>query len=319
MPNWKVCVTDCRHASYEIERELLAAAGCELKLCNCATEDDLIRECGDADALLLDMVPMTERVVNALTRCKVINRYGVGYDNVAMEACTARGIRVTYVPDYCMEDVSDHALALMLSCLRHIPLRDAQVRQGSWNIHRTSFRLRGKTLGIVGAGRIGRALARKCGCFGLEEMLAYDPYISAEELLELGIRKVPFDELLERSDFVSLHLHVNEETRHMLNAEALSRMKPTAILINVSRGQLIDDAALIDALRNRRLLAAGLDTHTKEPLPADSEYFRLDNVVLTDHTAFSTLEGERELKTKSARNVIDVLSGRRPAYPVNEV
>jgi D-3-phosphoglycerate dehydrogenase len=319
MSSCKVCVTDCRHAGYEIERELLAAAGHELKLCGCVTEDDLIRECGDADALLLDMAPMTERVVNALTRCRVINRYGVGYDNVAVDACTARGIRVTYVPDYCMEDVSDHALALMLSCLRHIPLRDALVRKGQWNIHQTSFRLRGKTLGIVGAGRIGRALARKCGGFGLEEVLACDPYVSAEELSGLGIRKTTLDELLERSDFVSLHLHVSQETKHIVNAEALSKMKPTAILINVSRGPLVDDGALIDALRNGRILAAGLDTHSKEPLPADSPYFHLDNVVLTDHTAFSTREGERELKTKSARNVIDVLSGKRPAYPVNEV
>ena len=157
MSNYIVCVSDKRHSSYEVERQMLDAAGMTLKLCACSTEDELIAQCGDADAILLDLAPMTAKAIAGLKRCKVISRYGVGFENVDLDAATAAGIQVTNVPDYCMEDVSDHALALMLSCLRHIPLRDREVREGKWNIQADSFRLKGKTLGVIGAGRIARA------------------------------------------------------------------------------------------------------------------------------------------------------------------
>ena len=213
-----------------------------------------------------------------------------------------------------MEDVSDHALALMLSCLRHIPLRDREVREGKWNIQADSFRLKGKTLGVIGAGRI-----RKVSGFGFAEVVAYDPYISAEQLAEIGVRKVEKEELFRISDIISLHLHANAETNGMICKETLALMKPTAILINVSRGPLVKDEDLLDALRGHRILAAGLDTHNHEPLGAQSPFCQLDNVVLTDHTAYSTAEGVTELKTKAAQNVVDVLEGRTPRYPVNHL
>ncbi|MEA4934839.1 MAG: C-terminal binding protein [Lawsonibacter sp.] len=317
MEKYTVCVSDERHASYEIEQKMIESIGAELKLCHCEDEDDLIEQCGNADAILLDLAPMTAKAIAGLKNCKVISRYGVGYENVDLDAATARGIQVTYVPDYCMEDVSDHALALMLSCLRHIPMRDRKIRAGEWNLQETSFRLVGKTLGIIGAGRIARALIRKTSGFGLREIVAYDPYLSTEELAQIGVRKVELDELLRISDIISLHLHVTDETRGIINAQALSKMKSSAILINVSRGPLIDDAALLDALKNNAILAAGLDTHNHEPLGADSPFCRLDNVILTDHTAYSTKEGIEELKTKAAQNIIDVLTGIPPKYPVN--
>lgn len=317
MATYTVCVSDERHASYEIERRMLASVGAELRLCRCETEDDLISQCAGADAVLLDLAPMTEKAVAGLKRCKVISRYGVGFENVDLDAATARGIQVTNVPDYCMEDVSDHALALMLSCLRHVPMRDRMVREGAWNLQGVSFRLKDKTLGVIGAGRIARALIRKVSGFGLREILAYDPYVGAEELRELGVRKAELDEVLSLSDIVSLHLHVNEETRGMINAQTLGKMKPTAILVNVSRGPLVNDADLLDALERGTILSAGLDTHNHEPLGADSPFCRLPNVVLTDHTAYSTIEGVEELKTKAAQNVIDVLAGKAPRYPVN--
>lgn len=317
MAKYTVCVSDERHASYEIERTMLKSIDAELKLCHCENEDDLIAQCGDADAILLDLAPMTAKAIAGLKKCKVISRYGVGYENVDLNATTARGIQVTYVPDYCMEDVSDHALALMLSCLRHIPMRDRKVREGAWNLQGTSFRLAGKTLGVIGAGRIARALIRKVSGFGLKEVVAYDPYLSAEDLAQIGVRKVELDELLRTSDIISLHLHVTDETRGIINAEALEKMKSTAILINVSRGPLVDDEALLSALKTHSILAAGLDTHNREPLGADSPFCRLDNVVLTDHTAYSTTEGVEELKTKAAQSIVDVLTGVVPKYPVN--
>ena len=319
MSKYLVCVSDQRHASYDVERTILSQIDAELRLCSCETAEDITKQCVDADAVLLDLAPMTAEAIAGLKRCKVINRYGVGYENVDLDAATSAGIQVTYVPDYCMEDVSDHALALMLSCLRHIPMRDRRVREGAWNLQGASFRLAGKTLGVIGAGRIARALIRKISGFGFREVVAYDPYISAEDLAKIGVRKVELDELLAVSDFVSLHLHANAETNGIINKDTLSKMKETTILINVSRGPLVNDDDLLDALRNHRILAAGLDTHNHEPLGKDSPFCALDNVVLTDHTAYSTAEGVEELKRKSAQNIVDVLTGNAPKYPINHL
>lgn len=210
----------------------------------------------------------------------MISRYGVGVDNVDLKAATECGIQVTNVPDYCMEDVSDHALALLFACLRNVVLRDREVRKGKWNIVAPSYRVQGKVLGLIGAGRIARALIRKVSGFGLKELVAYDPFLSAEDLASIGVRKVEFDELLRESDFISLHLNLTDTTRNIIDAEALSKMKERAILINVSRGGLIDPDALINALESHRIGAAGLDTHCVEPVPVDSRFDKLDNVVL---------------------------------------
>lgn len=242
MEKYIVCVSDERHASYGIERDILEKADARLKLCHCESAADIASQCADADAILLDLAPMTAEAIKGLKKCKVISRYGVGYENVDLDAATAAGIQVTNVPDYCMEDVSDHALALILSCLRHIPLRDHEVREGKWNIQANSFRLKGKTLGVIGAGRIARALIRKVSGLGLAEVVAYDPYVSAEQLAEIGVRKVELEELLGISDILSLHLHANAETNGMICKETLALMKPTAIFINVSRGPLASSA-----------------------------------------------------------------------------
>ena len=319
MAKYKVYVTDGRHEHYNIERDMLAAIDAELVVCQCVTDEDIARECADADGILLDMAPMTEKAVNALQNCKVINRYGVGYDNVAVEACTAKGIQVTNVPDYCAEDVSDHALALMMTCLRHTALRDREVREGEWNIHGTSFRLSGKVLGVLGFGRIARALVKKCSGFGFSKVLVYDPYVPAEAVAAMGAQKAELDEVMRECDFLSLHMPVTPQTTGMINKETLALMKPTAILVNTGRGPLVDDKALIEALKENKILAAGLETHCVEPLPMDSEYRKLDNVVLTDHTAYSTMEAVVELKTKAAQNVINALTGVAPVYPVNKL
>lgn len=320
MAKYKVVVTDARHSSYAIEKQILESIDAELVTCNCKTEDDVISACADADGILLDMAPMTAKCIESLHKCKVINRYGVGYDNVDVEAATRKGIQVSNVPDYCAEDVSDHALALLMSCLRQTSLRDRLVRQGNWNIHAgTSVRLKGKTLGVLGAGRIAQALIRKVSGFGFARILAYDPYISAEKMASFGAEKATKEEVLANSDFVSLHMPVTPETTGMIDDEAIKLMKPTAILINTGRGPLVNDAALVKALQEERIAFAGLDTHCKEPLPAESPYLKLDNVVLTDHTAYNTIEGVEELKTKSAMNVADVLQGLPSKYPVNKI
>ena len=319
MSKFTVCVSDARHADYEIEKSILKEIDAEVKICDCVTPEDIAKQCADADAILLDMAPMTAEAIKGLKNCKVINRYGVGYNNVDVDAATNAGIQLTFVPDYCMEDVSDHALAMLLTCLRQLPMRDRKVRAGEWNIKGTSFRLVGHTLGVIGAGRIARCLIKKVSGFGFKEVVAYDPYVSAEALEAIGARKVELDELLQISDFISLHLPVTPETKGMINKEAISKMKDTAILINVSRGPLVDDEALLEALTTGKILGAGLDTHNFEPLGAESPFCKLDNVVLSDHTAYSTVEGVEELKTKSAQNIADVLMGREPKYPINHI
>lgn len=320
MPDLWVAVSDNRHSDYEIETRILAEAGISLRVFDCATETEMINACKTADGILLDMAPMSARVVQGLEKCRVVNRYGVGYENVDVAACTQRSIWVTNVPDYCAEDVSDHAVALLFSALRQTALRDRLVRQGDWNIHRfTSCRVAGKTLGIIGGGRIARAFIRKMSSFHLAKVLVYDPYLSEEAVLSLGAEKAELDDVLREADFLSLHMPVTAETRGMINAERLRKMKPSSILINTARGPLIDDAALIDALKNGTIYFAALDTHNAEPLGKDSQYCVLDNVVLTDHTAYNTQEAIVELKTKSALNVRDVLQGRIPQYPVNNI
>ena len=315
-----VAVSDDRHGDYSIEKDILSAAGIELRIFNCMTEDDLIALCGDADGILLDMAPMGARAVAGLKKCRVINRYGVGYDNVDVAACTQKGIQVTNVPDYCAEDVSDHAIALLFSALRQTALRDRLIRAGEWNIRRAkSYRVAGKTLGVLGGGRIARTLIKKMSGFGLGRIMVYDPYVPAEVFEELGAHKAELAEVLSEADFLSLHMPVTDETRGMINDETLALMKPEAIIVNTGRGPLINDEALIRALRAGKIGFAALDTHNREPLGADSPYMALDNVVLTDHTAYNTEEAVVELKTKSAENVRDALTGRTPKYLVNKI
>ena len=319
MNKYRVYVTDQRQPSFEIERKILEECNAELILCNCRTAEDIAKDCKDADAILLDLAPMTAAAIYGLKKCRVISRYGVGVDNVDLKAAAECNIQVTNVPDYCMEDVSDHALALLFACLRNVVLRDREIRKGRWNIQAPGYRLQGKTLGVIGAGRIARVLVRKVSGFGLKEVVAYDPFLTAEQIAEYGMRKVEFSELLAISDFVSLHLNLTDQTRGIIDAKALAQMKKSAILINVSRGGLIDADALLDTLQNNAILCAGLDTHSTEPVPIDSGFMGLDNVVMTDHSAYNTIEGVTELKTKAAKNVASVLRGEKPAYPVASV
>ncbi|MDD5017412.1 MAG: C-terminal binding protein [Eubacteriales bacterium] len=315
---YNVVMTDDRHVDYEIERAILAEIGALLTICNCHTPDEVLVACHDADGILLNMAPMPRSVVEDLERCKVISRYGVGYDNVDVDACTEKGIQLTNVPDYCAEDVSDHALALLFSCLRQTALRDRLIRQGQWNIQSAaSVRLKGKTLGVLGAGRIARVLIGKVSGFGFGKILVYDPYVPAEAIAACGAEKAELETVLREADIVSLHMPVTIETRGIINQKTLAIMKPSAILINSARGPLVEDTALIAALKNGGIAFAGLDTHNHEPLKADSEYLMLENVVLTDHTAYNTAEAVVELKTKSAQNIVRALCGEPPVYPVN--
>ncbi len=318
MAKYRVIVTDNRHGNYNIEEEILRSCDAELIIENCVSNEDVITACQGVDGVLLDLSPMPAEVIKNIKGVRVISRYGVGYDNVDAAACTAEGIYLANVPDYCEEDVSDMALAHLFCSLRQVASRDSKIRRGDWNLYREkSFRLKGKTLSLLGYGRIARCLHRKTNSFGLKEVLVYDPYVEVSLIEKAGGRAVGLEEALRLGDIISLHMPVTEETTEIINSKTLSLMKKTAILINTSRGDLVEHKALVDTLKNEGIAFAGLDTHHQEPLPQEDPLLTLDNCVLTDHTGFNTREGVTELKTKAALNVKDVLTGGVPKYWIN--
>ena len=315
---FRVLVTDYVWPSVDPEREVLDAIGGELVVAPDGSEETLAALATDVDGILTCFAQVTPKVVEAAKRCVVIGRYGVGVDNIAVSTATGLGILVTWVPDYCVDEVSDHALALLLSWNRRINLFDSSVKAGQWHVELTMpiRRLRGRTMGIIGLGRIGRALSRKAGAFGMEVM-ASDPFVSAEDAAAAGARLVDMNTLLEESDFVSVHTPLTAETRDLIGKDALDRMKPSAFLINVARGALVDEDALYEALREDRIAGAGLDLLVEVPPPPDHPLLGLDNVIVTPHVAFFSRESVRELQVRATQEVARVLTGRMPDNTVN--
>ncbi len=243
----------------------------------------------------------------------------VGVDSIDIPAATARHIFVANVPDYCVDEVSNHAIALMLDLSRRVTWLDRTVRRGEWSYHpeRPSSRLWGKNLGIIGLGRIGRAVARKMQPFGVR-LLTYDPYISPQDAEPLGVVILAsLTELLRQSDYVSIHVPLTNETRHMISYHELQMMKPTAFIVNTSRGPVIDEEALVWALREGRIAGAGLDVREQEPMKRDDPLTMMENVILTPHVAFYSLESIEEMKLEAARAIVQVLQGGRPRSLAN--
>jgi len=321
MAKYKVVVVSLGYESYEVEQEILEPLGAEVlpSQVDCRTEEEVITAAGDADAILVREAPVSARVLDALSRCKVIARYGVGVDNIDLEAAKTKGIYVANVPEYGTEEVSDHAAALLLACIRTLLARDQRVRRGESNIHIHDpiYRTTGKTLGLIGYGKIARALHRKWKGFLPSKVLVYDPYVSEEEICGEGAENAGLDELLSGSDYVSLHVPLTPQTKHLIKEDTLKRMKQTAIIVNTSRGAVIDEAALVKALREGWILGAGLDVFEREPLPEDHPLKQLDNVILTYHVGWYSKDSVRELQTKAAEEVFRVLSGGRPLSWVN--
>ena len=311
----KIVITDCDHPSVEIEKAILREIDPELILANCNTEDEVIEAAKDADGIINQYAPMNRRVIESLKRCKVIARYGVGVDNIDVEAATEHKIIVANVPDYCVDEVSTHALALILACARGITLLDRKIRDKKWDftLAKPLFRTQGKTLGLFGLGRIARMVAQKASGFGIK-IIAYDPYVSK---VNIGVKLVELSQLLTDSDFVSIHVPLTAETRHSFGENELKKMKKTAYLINTSRGSIIDEKALYQALKNRWIAGAALDVMEKEPPDWNSSLLQLDNLIITPHISFYSEESYVELKTKVAQAVLSVLKGELPRAIVN--
>jgi D-3-phosphoglycerate dehydrogenase len=304
----------------EPQRALLAEHGLELIERPCATEEELIEHGRGVDALMVVAEPVTARVLEALDGLRVVTRFGAGLDNVDIEAATRAGVQVTYVPGASVEEVSDHTIAMIFSLARGLPVLDAVVRRGDWAIPAGTpplRRMRGQVLGIIGVGRIGGAVARKAQALGLETV-AFDPHASAAGLAELGVESLPLDDLLARADHVSVHTPLTPETHHLIGAREIALMKPTATLVNVARGGVVDQAALAQALAAGRLRGAGLDVQEQEPPPTDEPLLGLPNVILTPHTAHFSQESMDDLRQAAIEDVAAVLDGREPRFPVNE-
>lgn len=318
MATFKVVVTDLGYPNYDSERQQVDSIDGELFLAECETAEDVTEATRDADGVLNRAAPVTAAVIEQMARCKVIARYGIGVDNVDVEAATRKGIVVANVPGYCVEEVSDQALALMLSAWRKVVSHDKAVRKGAWDISFRDpvYRLKGRTLGLLGLGAIARRLVEKVAGFGFR-IIAHDPYVSADDAAKLGVKLVDLDTLFRQSDLLSLHAPATSETRHIVNKERLGQMKETTVLVNTSRGPLIDETALAEALKAKRIAAAALDVYEQEPPDTNSELFQLDNVIVTDHAAWYSEDSLAELQRRTAAAVCAVLSGKRPESPVN--
>ncbi|HMA73321.1 MAG TPA: C-terminal binding protein [Xanthobacteraceae bacterium] len=312
-----IAVTDSPFPSLDPAIAALRRVDPKLRMAKSASADDILEVAREADAVLVTYAKLPGELLRELRRCKVIGRFGLGVDNIDIPAAVELGITVTYVPDYCLREVSDHAMALLLALARKIPFSNWLVQSGRWEVPPVVplRRLEGQVLGLVGFGNIPRALAPKAQAFGLK-VVTHDPYVPADVVRALGVENTSFEDLLSRADFVSVHAPLLPATRGLMNAAAFARMKKGAFLVNTARGPLVDEAALVAALDSGHLAGAALDVVTTEPLAKDSPLLGRDNVILTPHTAFYSVEALEELQAKCASDVARVLSGEAPVYPI---
>ena len=323
----KVVNVDCdrtekeKDSLYAAERKAVEDLGGELVLLSAQTEDEIVRACAGARIILTEglFTPITRRVLEALPDCWAVGRYGIGVDNIDVEAATDCGIVVFNVADYCVEEVADHAAALVLACARRVVILDRHVRAGGWDNPPLEYPLRrlGRlTLGLVGFGNIGRRMVPRLQGFGMR-ILATDPYVDPRLAAEAGVELTSLDRVLRESDLVSLHTFLNAGSRHLIGAPELRLMKPSAFLVNTSRGGVVDEEALIQALRERRIGGAALDVTEQEPLGADSPLRNLDNAVLTPHQGSSSVESVEDMRRGVTEALSCLLQGTWPPFPFN--
>jgi len=310
----KIVITDCDHGSIEEERAVFSKFGADLDLAQIADEEEIVARCHDADGLITQYAPLTRRVLEGLPHCRVVSHYGVGVDTIDLQAATELGIIVANVPAYCVDEVSDHTLAVFLSWVRKVILLDRSIRSGTWDFRVAIpiHRLNGMTYGIVGCGRIGQGVARRVSAFGLK-VIGYDPYLTKAQGIQLG----PFETVLAESDFISIHCPLTESSHHLFGRDQFQRMGRRPLVMNLSRGAVVDEAALIEALERGWISGAALDVLEREPPDAKNPLMGRDDVILTPHIGFYSEESKSELKRRAAENVTSVLIGKLSDSVVN--
>jgi D-3-phosphoglycerate dehydrogenase len=279
-------------------------------------EEELIQVCKDADGLLIQYALLSREVLKQLPKCKVIARYGVGVDSIDLRAATDLGIIVANVPDYCVDEVADQALSMILALIRKTVFFDQKVKSNEWDFRqgRPIHRIKGKTLGLIGSGRIGLEVGKRISAFGVRVM-AFDPYL---QKAPAEIQLTDLDTVLKESDVISIHCPLNESTRHLLGEKEFQKMEKKPLIINTSRGPIIDERALIQALRKGQVSGAGLDVLEKEPPDPQNPLLKMENVTLAPHISFYSEESISELKQRTAENVSSVLLGKWPRSVVNQ-
>jgi D-3-phosphoglycerate dehydrogenase len=312
-----IAVTDSVFPSLNPAKEALARLNPTYRMSKSVNADDIIAVAKDADAVLVTYAKLTREVITQFSRCRAIGRFGLGVDNIDLVAAKEKGIAVNYVPDYCIREVSDHAMALLLALIRKIPFSNKLVQSGRWEMPAVVpiRRIEGTVLGLIGFGHIPRLVAPKAQAFGIK-VIAYDPFAKPEAFKAAGVESVDLDTLLRSSDYVSMHAPLLPATRGMVNAAAFAKMKKGAYVVNTARGPLIDEPALVAALDSGQVGGAGLDVVAAEPLAKDSPLLGRDNVIISPHTAFYSIEALNELQTKCASDVARVLSGEKAVYPI---
>jgi D-3-phosphoglycerate dehydrogenase len=314
----KVVVTDYEYESLGEEQETMSKIGALLVPCQCKSEEELMENTADADGVFVQYAYISRRVIENMKNCQIIVRYGIGIDCIDVAAATEHGIMVANVPDYGLQDVADHTVALLLAAARKITLSNQLVKSGTWDFKRAKplYRLEGRMLGLVAFGSIGRMVADRMKPFGLQ-IQAYDPWVSDEILDKHSVTRVDFDTLLSTSDFISLHVPLVSATHQMINKEAFSKMKKSAILINTARGGLVDEDALVTVLQSGCLAGAALDVASCEPINPNSPLLEMDNVIITPHVAWYTEEAQYRLQSIAANDMARALGGEIPKNLLN--
>ena len=317
----KVIITDYSFSSLEIETAILEPAGVEVLGGQAKTSETLIPLVANADAVITQFAPITADVIAAMSRARVIVRYGIGVDNVDLEAARLQGIPVCNVPDYCIDEVADHTLAFILATTREVIQNTRLIQEGKWALAGPLDRmlsLRDLTVGIVGFGRIGREVASRLHAFKCR-VFVHDPVVSGSEIQKSGCHPVSLPELLSESNVISLHCPSTAQTRWMISDTALQNMKPAVILINVARGDLVDSTALASALKDGRVAAAALDVFAPEPIPVDHPIRSMKNVILSSHIASASVPATRKLRQTAANLALAAIRGESLASVVNGV
>jgi len=321
MSSFKVVITDNLFDDCEQEIEVFQNHNINLEIYRQLSREDLLKKVRTADALLINMVQADREFIDSLEKCRILSRYGSGFDNVDVQAAEKRGIPVGIVPAYCTREVAEHAAAMLLSAARRIPQRYELVRKGHWRDSpgHSLFRIHGSVLGILGYGKTGRALHEQLTGFGFSRVLVHSRGLVPGEGLENGAEAVSLETLMSESDYLSVHLPLTKETHHMLNEQRLSSMKPGSVLINTARGGVLDETALYRALTRGPVRAAALDVMESEPPVQDNPLLRLDNVVITDHEAYYSEQSVLDLKRKTAENALSVLMTGKPVFSVSDL
>ena len=316
-----VAVTDFNFPDLDLEKSVLSSDGYEVISGQCRTVDEVRSLCEDADAVITQFAPVRADAIDAMRQAKVIVRYGIGYDNVDIQAAKERSIPVCNIPDYCIDEVADHTLAFVLSLTRQVIPNHTFVQQGKWGLATPLSELRTMrdlTVGVVGFGRIGREVLMRLAPFKCQR-LVYDPVVDPKSIQSVGCQPVTLEELLANSDVVSLHCPSNDATRRMIRRETIGAMKPNAMLINLARGDLVDTDALVEALQSKKIAGAALDVFAPEPLPESHPLRSMPNVVTASHIASASPKAVRTLRESAAKLAAMALRGEKLPSVVNGV